>query len=380
MTPHRKETRISANQPVRFYKVIALCFLFITIAMLGLIVFMSSKRATITITTKEAVIDVNFSLKAGSPNSEQNFGNIVTTTPVVLSQSFSPTGTREEVGVAGGTITIHNESNTAQPLVATTRFLSTEGALFHLKDRITVPANGTIEAEVYADQEGVGSNIGPTSFIIPGLNQARQKQVFGTSDKTMSGGIKTIGIIRKEDIDKAKEILLEEIKTAGKKQLEGMRQDYVGIFSVIDNTYEADAELGEEVSEFIVTMTADVLAVLYDANEVKTLASDELMKRSVDDTEVIRPSDNTPAVSIDSYDKITNEAVLSVFYDGTASLNPESRQLEKAMFFGKNKDEIRRYVLALEHVHSVECDFSPAWIRAVPYVDDHVNVVIKNVR
>ena len=49
-------------------------------------------------------------------------------------------------------------------------------------------------------------------------------------------------------------------------------------------------------------------------------------------------------------------------------------------FFGKNKDEVRRYVLSLDNVYSVDIKYSPAWMQTVPHVADHVSVVIKNTR
>ena len=61
-------------------------------------------------------------------------------------------------------------------------------------------------------------------------------------------------------------------------------------------------------------------------------------------------------------------------------LNPESKQLDKSMFFGKTKDEVRRYLLKLDHVRSVDIKFSPGWIRTVPYVNEHVEVMVKEVQ
>ena len=48
-------------------------------------------------------------------------------------------------------ITVINENSINQKLVATTRFLTDNGELFRLKKYIEAPANGQIEAEIYAD-------------------------------------------------------------------------------------------------------------------------------------------------------------------------------------------------------------------------------------
>ena len=151
MTPRRKETNLDGGQSVRFYKIVALSFLFLTIALLAVIVFMSSKRATITVITKPDPVEVNSTLEINNKDEGGN-GQIVTT-EVSLQKTFKPESTKEEVSVAIGFVTLHNEKDFAQPLVATTRLLSPDGILFRLKSRVTVPAQGAIDAEVYADEE-----------------------------------------------------------------------------------------------------------------------------------------------------------------------------------------------------------------------------------
>ena len=158
MTPRRKETNFAPNQPVRFYKFIALTFLIITVVLFCVIIFMSSKEATITVTTKSDPIDVSKYVVVG-PGGE--WDGVVTTTLINETKAFSPTGTKEEPGIAKGRVTLVNETGYDQPLVATTRLLTPDGILFRLKDRVLVPAGGEIKAEVYADAEGASGNIGP---------------------------------------------------------------------------------------------------------------------------------------------------------------------------------------------------------------------------
>lgn len=378
MTPRRLETRIGATQPVRFYKIVALSFLVITIILLGMIVFMSSKRATITITTKENPVDVNFSVGVGEIEANQKVGGTLTTTTISLSQVFSPSGDGEVPGVATGIITIYNESGTDQPLIATTRFLSPDNVLFRLKSGTVVPAGGTVDAEVYADEEGASGNVEPSEFTIPGLNETRQKEVYGKSSQAMSGGVRTIGVVSQSDVDTAVSTLLEQAKTEGEKKLSSLQGDLFGIYKVTDYDYSTEVEIGEEVSGFTVSLSAVALGVFYDPEEIKELAVESLMNHMVDDTETIKAGKELPTVTIENFKD--NGVILSVFYDGLVSLNSESEQLERNMFFGKTRDEIRRYVLSLDHVHSVDIKFSPAWMQTVPHVNEHVNVVVKNVR
>ena len=381
MTPFRRETKIYSNQPVRFYKFVALSFLLITIVLFGAIIFMSSKRATVTITTKETPVEASFLVSVADSLGAQSVTGEAVTVDVSLTRTFNPKGTKQENGIATGVITIYNDSGTDQPLVATTRFLTKDKVLFRLKNRELVQAGGTVDAEVYADVEGASGNIGPSDFTIPGLNENRQKEVYGKSTDVMSGGVRTIGILDDDDLETAEKQLLELVKTEGESIIDSQKEDgQSGVYSVRSFEKVVGAEVGEEVSGFDMTIDATVLGVLYSDADVSGLADSALKKRVVDDTEVIRSAETVPTVTLEDYDTDTREATLSIFYDGVASLNPDSKQLEKMMFFGKNRDEIRRYVLSLDHVHSVDVKFSPAWIQNAPHVNDHVNVVVKNVK
>jgi hypothetical protein len=368
------------QQPVRFYKFIALTFLFLTIILLGLIVFMSSKRAKITIETNSSPIDLRSSIVVSdNPGKGEITGKIVS---VIVNSSveFSPTGTKEEPGVATGVVILQNDSTLAQPLIKTTRLLTEDNVLFRINESVTVPAEGTIQVSVYADLEGAGGNIGPSQFTIPGLGNSRQKQVYAKSSEAFVGGTKSIGAVDQEDIDKAKKQLLETLNRLGMEKIKEESQGkFLYEFKVIQDGIEPDTEVGEEVSTFGVSGQATVLGVLYSEEELVKFAQDELSRRAIDDSEDIGSGVALPTVSIADYNFEKGEAKVDLVYGGTATLNPLSKQLDKTVFFGKTKDEVRRYILRLDHVRGVDVKFSPAWIRTVPHIPEHVNVVIKKV-
>ena len=82
-------------------------------------------------------------------------------------------------------------------------------------------------------------------------------------------------------------------------------------------------------------------------------------------------------MNLESYEASSTIAIVNVSASGLVSLNPESGQFAKSLFFGKNKEEVRRYLLSLDHVQGVEVKFTPAWMRSVPPVPEHVSVVVK---
>lgn len=380
MSPRRQETSSSANnQPVRFYKFVALSFLCLTVLLLGIIGFMSSKRATITITTKEDPISVESTVTVGDKG-PLGIGGTVTTTIITLEQTFSPTGSKKEPALATGRVTLYNESNAPQSLVATTRLLTPDGVLFRLKDAVTVPAGGKIDATVNADQKGESGNIGPVDhFSIPGLNEAKQKVVYASSKEAMIGGISTVGILSMNDIDKSKKQLLDAMEKKGQEMFQAKYPDQPGVFSVIQEAIEHNAKVGEETGSFVMKGKATVLGVFYNQDQVRSTAEESLKKHAVDDIGTIRTTDKEPKVTFDAYHPDKGTADLTVNHNGIVTLNAESKQLQKMLFFGKTKEEVRRYLLSLDHVYGVEVSFRPMWVGTVPYVPDHVNIVVKQV-
>ncbi len=380
MSPRRQETSLPPhNQPVRFYKFVALSFLFLTVLLLGVIGFMSSKRATITITTKEDPIDVQTTVTVGD-NGPLGVEGTVTTTIISLEQTFSPTGSKKEPGTAIGSITLHNESSAPQGLVATTRVMTPDGILFRLKDAVTVPAKGTVDAAVYADEKGAAGDIGPVErFSIPGLNEAKQKQIYASSKQAMTGGLSTVGVLSMEDIDKAKKALLDAIQKKGEESLQAQFKDQPGVFSVVQEVVEHDGKVGDEVGTLLMKGKATVLGIFYNRDQVRATAEEGLNKHAVDDIGSIRTTEKEPRVVFGEYNPEKGTAELTVYHNGVVTLNSESKQLQKMLFFGKTKEEVRRYLLSLDHVYGVDVSFRPMWVGTVPYVPDHVNIVVKQV-
>mgnify|MGYP001593795196 CR=1 FL=1 len=381
MSPRIKKTRaFNVEQPLMFYKIVALSFLFLTIVLITVIVFMTSKRATITITTKEHPIDIEATVNVGDIEKQNNIEGSVTSTVIELSKTYYPTGNKQEEGVAKGTVTIYNESNRAQPLIATTRLLSKDDVLFRIKNKVIVPANGSVEANVYADKSGPSGDLAPQDkFIIPGLNEARQKDIYASSEESMRGGIKNVGILALKDVSQAKEEMRSLLKEKGIISFGETEIGNVAVYKMVQHVIEQDAEIGDEVSEFTLTGKATIAGVVYENAAIQDTADEAMSKHIIDDVSLIRVIDEPPSVSLERIDLETETAELIVYHSGVETLNPESKQLQKMLFFGKTKEEVRRYLLKLDNIYGVEVTFRPVWVSTIPYVPDHVQVIVKQV-
>jgi len=375
MTPYRQETTSPNTQPVGFYKIIALTFLLLALVLLGIIIFTSSKRATITLETKPEPVDVSFSVGINMSDVVKIEGAVASTT-VSLTKSYKPTATREVAGTANGQVLLHNETNADQVLIATTRVLTEDGVLFRLKNRVNVPAKGTILADYYPDKEG--SKITKTGKLtIPGLNEEKQKVIYATVDNLTSGN-RTVGYLSEKDLEKAKSDLKLELEKEGKKLLTA-NIDKPIVLAIAEEKYETPTKVGDEVENFNLEGTATVVGVMYNKEELDKMAKSELEKQLLSDSEILNSAGDSATISLSEYDLHKSSAKLNVFLDGSVLLNPESRGLQKDMFFGKSEAEVRRYLLSLDHISKVEIKFKPAWVRTVPSFADQVSVVVKNV-
>jgi hypothetical protein len=377
MTPRRRETITQQDQPVRFYKAVALLFLFATIVLLGVILFMSAKRAVITIEAKTEPVSVSCAVEVSHASA---LPGSVSSTVVTVSDIASPAGGKDIDGVAIGNVTLHNDTDASQALIATTRLLTPEGVLFRLKARADIPARGTTDADVYADAAGATGNIGPARFTIPGLSADKQAVIYGTSDAPMAGGTRRVGVMTIEDRKDAEKRMTDRLLEEGKKRFAGESAGRAAAYGLMQYSVVVEPEVNTETDEIRTSGSGTIVAVFYDGEALHAFARELLARQAVDEHEIVQPQSEDPAVSVRDADVSRGQATLEVFFGGLATLNPEGSSLKKEAFFGKNRDEIHRHVLSLDHVQGVSVDFSPAWMMRVPYSADNVHIVVKQVQ
>ena len=371
------------GQPVRFYKAVAITFLVLTLGLLGMIAFMSAKRTDITIVTKAEPVDVSFPVEIGTA-ADGAVAGAVSSTIITFEQSFTPrTTTTTASGPAnvGGTVTLINDSDTDQPLVATTRLLAPNNVLYRMSKGVTVPAKGTTVVEVYADKKEAANNLNsPVQFTIPGLAEARQKEVYAKStSKLTATGERQVGIVTTEDISSAmasfNEALKEKAKTLAQAKFPGT--EAVGY--VAQSTPEASAKIGDTVDSFKVFGKATLVLASFKSQDLAGSATAMLNRKIVDNNDVLESASSQPSVTFENFDAAKNALTLRVTQTGTVNLDQNSTKLQKQVFFGKSEEEVRRYVMSIDHVESVEMKFRPLWNKTVPQVADHVKITIKQV-
>ncbi len=367
---------------IGFYRTIAVAFFLITVALLVLTIFFASKNAVITIVAKEDPKNVNFSINIERERqSASSLSGVVTSTYFDWEEKYYPTVSKTKDGVATGEVVIYNKMNAAQPLVKTTRLLTSDNALFRLSSGVTVPPNGQITAKIYADQPGAPGNIGPAQFSIPGLSEAKQRLVYAESLEPAAGGAIKVGILTEEDLKTAKADYKDAVKKAFASYYTTDNQYFnYKLIAVDSQNVSSNHKEGDEIKDFALSGRNRVTLVMFSKDDLADLIEKEINKKINMTEEKIVSMRKDPVASVSSVDFKNGRAQISVNQEITVTLDADAEKLAPQNFMEKNKDEIEKYVLGLSHTAGVEIKFSPSWIRTSPSAPDKIKVVVKNVQ
>ncbi len=382
MMTRRMATAPPPEPSVKFYKTIAVSFLVITLLLLGGVMVVTSKRATIVVVAKEDSKTLDLAIRAeGTPSSEGSLPATVSSSVFKWSKTYYPTGSKVLEGVSLGEVTIYNKTNSAQPLVKTTRLLTANGKLFHLDKTVTVPAAGQVVVSVYADKPGAEYDVVPGRFTIPGLNPQKQGVIYAESTKPFNGGARKVGVLSQEDLAAAQADYKDKVRQAYAESLvtTGTESDVGRAVVVVGSSAAANHKLGEEVDSFTLTGTSTVVVVKYVKNDLKDLVNKEIAKKFDTTAEKILSLNRVPEVSITSFDLHSGAAQFTTSQNLLVTIDANSEKLAPQKFLGKSKGDIERYILGIDHVSGVDVTFSPSWVLSAPSVPDRIKVVVKNI-
>ncbi|MFM2414703.1 MAG: hypothetical protein RI911_396 [Candidatus Parcubacteria bacterium] len=197
-------------------------------------------EATVTVSPKKVQTTASPTIQAYPTAQEGALQYVMEEWTVTVSKTAAPTTSETVTEKASGTIRITNTNGRDQKLIKNTRFESKEGKIYRVRDSITVPALGTLEVKVFADEGGDTYNVASTSFTLPGLkNSDLFTKVTAETVTALQGGFsgtrKSISADEKKKIHKSLEDELIEAVRAGK--------DYSGTGLLVRKT--TSAEIGE---------------------------------------------------------------------------------------------------------------------------------------
>ena len=372
-----------SNPPHKSYKHIAVIFVILALLLVLGVTYLALSKVTITLTPSDEQITHNFTLTIADNTTSTAAVTLpgeIFSDSLAISQNFFVAEGKEVDAQAQGTLTIYNERNQTQTLIATTRLLTPDNVLFRLKDKITIPANSEIQAQVYADKEGPTGNVSPTTFTIPGLSEELQKLVYAKSTSPMVGGTRQIGILTTKDIERGeRELIKNNSSQLLTKFIDQLADDKL---TLIDTQTTADnlsytKELGEEVDSFTLSADLTVTAVFADRDQILNLAKTKLKESQGPKGEFINTDPSSLAYELIDLNLEANQAKIKVEISGLTTFDPSKDIFDKNLLVGFTQDDLKLYFSQFKSIQDVEVEFSPFWVKKVPILKDHIEINLK---
>ncbi|MFC1597986.1 baseplate J/gp47 family protein [Patescibacteria group bacterium] len=374
---------IAASRIEKYYSKIVIAFVVLTAVLVLLIIYFSFSKTTIVV--HPAVTSQELSLST----TLQELDGVVVLTDVEGSKEYTDiTSTESQPGKASGTVTLTNKHNQDQPLVETTRLLSTEGVLFRTQETVTVPAGGTIDVPVAADAEGPEGDIGPSKFEIVALWAGLKEDIYGESSAAMTGGVSSVGIVTETDIANAKKALLMELVERAHAVFEVEVPNYEGIpdnaylldaASVVSvQTDEVNVNAGDQVDKVTATQKVTVASPVVNSETLSAYIEENLSSAVPEGASVAGEiAIEDVVIILDSLnDDYTNgDITLSFTIDTT--VDAQSSILDGEKLTNKTEAEVSTYLTGFDEVESVELQFSPFWVTRTPALVENITIRVE---
>ncbi|MFZ6036213.1 MAG: hypothetical protein ACOYUK_03670 [Patescibacteria group bacterium] len=382
------KSKLSSIKTASSYRRLVIGFSVAVLLMLALIIYFSFSRTVITITPQAlpqettatiSLVSADLLPTLSAPAIE---GNLIATTITKTSQTVLEGEGEPVPDNATGTVTIYNTWTQVQPLAATTRLLSPDGILFRIKDRVDVPAGGSItDVEVYADEAGPQGNIKPTRFTIPGLWAGLQDQIYAVSTEPMTGGMKSVTTLTQQDVanarnDMIQDMLIEAVATLSDNDEvlnRGMSIDPDTIATTILST-TSDPETGASASTFSLTVEARFVAALFDLDALTAQLVTQAAATMPEHNRIL--DDPAPSISytIQDYNLEESRAAISATLTQYAIPRLDNPIFDRSKLTGKDRTEIEAYFSNFDEIKSVTTRFSPFWVTTSPSLTDHIEI------
>ncbi len=348
----------------RFFSPLIIAYCVAVSAVVLMILYIAFNKTVITITLEPTATSFDFAVAPETMAAES--------VELTFEHSFTFTNypATSADGTATGTVTIVNNYSANQPLVATTRLLSTEGVLFRTAETVTVPAGGEVEVEVYADQAGSSGNIGPSKFEIVALWQGLKDKIYATSATAMTGGvIKRVTMTNelaeqaKNEATAAAKVYAQELLTTDVSN-RNIDEAEMGAVLYDDFSQVISPAIGETGDSVVVTSTGRIATVVYQPDNLLS---------------AIEESSNNNVYIDDITSAVTRTADGNLVVSGSATLAgnlPTTDSIDRSALTNQTTAAIIEKLSAVEGVKEVTVKLSPVWAKRTPALEQQIKLII----
>ena len=375
------------KRSISFYRKFAIRFTIAVLVLIAIVAFFSFSKLTVSVVPNEELVNENLIISIADENasSTAEVGNtikgVVRSLIIEDEKIYDASGEEATSESFSGKVFIINKNTVAQTLVVKTRLLTSDNKLFRIKKSVSIPAGGEVEVEVYPDQPSSDMAILPTTFTIPGLNQALQAKIYAESREAFSIGTNTIKYITAEDLANAKKDLSLSLMEKAKVEATSKFPQYDKIIYNVDIAKivtATDAKEKDKKDEFKMKARGSVQVIAFSQAEAMKLIEGKL-KVSVPEGQVLSGlNESSVSYSLENNDEATKVASVRAVFSGRTTFAEGVEIIDRNKLVNLSRDQINDYLKTVEGISAYKLEFSPSFISKAPSLSDRIKVEIVN--
>lgn len=259
--------------------------------------------------------------------------------------------------------------------------MAADGTLFRIKDRVLIPAGGTVGARIYPDKPETFSALEPTKFTIPGLGKDLQNTIFAELDRTLKPGENSVSIVSEQDLNLIDKKLLERVDEMALASLKEKLLDEEALYSklmqkeIIEK--KVSGAIGEARDSIQASAKAKITAIVFDEIHIINLMKKKLSSTLSSGKELKDIDPKSIIYTVEKIDREEGVAYIKVYAEGKAQVRSESDIFNKSKIRGMGEDDAKKYFKNFKEVESVEIRFFPSWFKRIPRLDERIEIQIQ---
>jgi hypothetical protein len=366
------------NPPLNVYRKIALSFIIIVAVLIGVIFYFTLSYAYVTVypNAQEIKSDFNFIVVEDeqSVNSEEGiFGGKIIDQTIEAEKVFPATGNTILAGDTLGKVKIFNNLDRSQVLIATTRLLTSDNILFRIKNRVDIPARGSVETVAYPDDPTKPLVKAGTKFTVPGLSASLQEIVYAQAIEDFVASGQPVTVVSKDDLTKAQAAYAEEL---AQQAIAGIGDDKSKVLKTEILSEEYSNKEGDQVSEFKLKLKVKVSGALFDQDEVVAYSKKVLDQVLPEGKEIVSDSSDKLIFELEKVDSANKLAQLKSNIAGMVVISEKNSIFDLAKFKKMSVEELKSSLSNIEDIEKVEVKMFPSWMKKMPYFQDHIIIKV----
>ncbi len=376
------------QKSINLYKRLVFRFFILVVIFIIVVAYFTSTKLSIEIVpSAEQVSDSiqfevvsNLEAETSLPTARVVPGEVIETR--LSSEKVYFSSGEEKIGEeVSGEVVIYNNYTRSQPLIATTRLLTTDQKLFRLSEGVTVPAGSSVRVEVYADIVSPEMAIGPSKMTIPGLWAGLQEQIYAENLEAFKYKSKVRHFVRQVDIDLATNDIRDTIKDKLRQEINWQIRPSDGIAFDIDESKSIltiNTKLGDELEKFNVKAENRAVIVRFSKEKAEELLKAKLAFSLPEKMSLTSFNSEQVTYSLDDYNVENGTAKISANFSGSARLKENQNFIDKNQLTNLSHSQIELYLRDFPEIDDFEIRFFPSFLKRAPHLSDRIEITIKD--